>query len=301
MAKNCINLQDSLNWCLGQPEAAGIKQRVFFIDKAHIAQWPVIVQASDGRPTTAKYEGSFVLTADSAWKFIDIVSERSSLVSEAQGEAPSQTQLNKLTALHPRTGSMSSLSAAFLNNTDNVFLVQDMRGRWRVVGAERWLTKTTVAQDNGQGGSGSVGTTIAVEATDVSPSPFYTGVIATEDGIIDASTTDIANANNTLYMGYLPYVATPSMAIATLPNMSRVLKVAVNTSVEGVYAVHNTANGYFLWVAIPERCVQPTAFTSYGFTWPIQKVGTSNGYVLYRAIDPTKAGADSLCLEYKPL
>ena len=60
-----------------------------------------------------------------------------------------------------------------------------MRGNWRVVGSEKWLTKTTVAQDNGQGPTGTTSTTIAVEASDEVPAPFYFGVIATEDGDID--------------------------------------------------------------------------------------------------------------------
>lgn len=89
--------------------------------------------------------------------------------------------------MHPAVGAEASAAAAYLNNADNVFLVQDMRGNWRVVGCDRWLTKTTVAQDNGQGATGTTATTIAVEATDEVPSPFYRGVIETEDGDIDAS------------------------------------------------------------------------------------------------------------------
>lgn len=66
---------------------------------------------------------------------------KSQLTSEAQGELPSQTQLNKLTAVHPGVGAEASAAAAYLNNNDNVFLVEDMKGKYRVVGSEAWTTK----------------------------------------------------------------------------------------------------------------------------------------------------------------
>lgn len=120
-------------------------------------------------------------------KYIDILPEKSQLTSEAQGELPSQTQLNKLTAVHPGVGAEASAAAAYLNNNDNVFLVEDMKGKYRVVGSEAWTTKTTVAQDLGQGATGTTSTTIAVEATDECPAPFYEGTITTEEGDIEAA------------------------------------------------------------------------------------------------------------------
>ena len=133
------------------------------------------------------YRHGFVLVADAKWKFIDILPDKSQLTSEPQGELPSQTQLNKLTAVHPGVGPEAAAAAAYLNNSDNVFLVQDMRGNWRVVGSEKWLTKTTVNQDNGQGPTGTTSTTINVEASDEVPAPFYTGAIEAEDGTIEGT------------------------------------------------------------------------------------------------------------------
>ena len=62
-----------------------------------------------------------------------------------------------------------------------------MRGKYRVVGSDKWLTKTTVAQDLGQGPTGTTSTTINVEATDECPAPFYEGEIVTEDGTINGA------------------------------------------------------------------------------------------------------------------
>ncbi len=185
----CKNIQRSLDWCMGTPELPGIKRRVYYISKNSIARWPTFVRDGGGRITDTTLAGSFTLVADAKWHFIVILADKSQLTSEAQGEIPSQTQLNKATLVHPGVGPVASAAAAYLNNLDNVFIVEDMKGNFRVVGSERWITKTTVAQDNGQGATGTTSTTISVEAPDEIPSPFYTGTLDTEDGEIDCSHT----------------------------------------------------------------------------------------------------------------
>ena len=192
----CTALQRSLAWCQGTPELPGVKRRIYYIAKSEIVTWPTLPRDTYGRPTSAALTGSFVLKADTKWKFIDILPDKSQLTSDAQGELPSQTQLNKLTAVHPGVGEEAAAAAAYLNNSDNVFLVQDMKGNWRVVGCDKWITKTTVAQDNGQGATGTTSTTISVEATDEVPAPFYSGTIETEQGEINAKTLSQAVASN---------------------------------------------------------------------------------------------------------
>lgn len=172
---------------MGTPELPGIKRRVYYISKNQVAQWPTFVRDDSGRVTSSTLSGSFTLVADAKWHFIVILADKSQLTSDAQGEVPSQTQLNKATLVHPGVGPEATAAAAYLNNSDNVFVVEDMKGNFRVLGSERWLTKTTVAQDNGQGATGSTSTTISIEATDEIPSPFYVGNLETEDGTIDCS------------------------------------------------------------------------------------------------------------------
>lgn len=186
----CTNLQKSLDWCMGTPELPGIKRRIYYIAKNMIAAWPSFTRDANGRVTSSKLSGSFTLVADASWKYIVVLADKSQLTSEAQGEIPSQTQLNKLVAVHPGVGAEASAAAAYLNNSDNVFVVEDMKGKFRVVGSDRWLTKTTVAQDLGQGPTGATSTTITVEATDEIPAPFYEGTLETEDGDIDCSGDD---------------------------------------------------------------------------------------------------------------
>lgn len=183
----CLNIQKSLGWCQGTPELPGVKRRIYYISKGDIVEWPTLPRDNNGRITSAQYSGSFTLKADSKWKYIDILPDKSQLTSEPQGELPSQTQLNKLVAVHPGVGLRASAAAAYINNYDNVFIVEDMKGFFRVVGCDKWQTKSTVNQDLGQGPTGSTSTTINVEATDECPAPFYFGLIETEDGDIDAN------------------------------------------------------------------------------------------------------------------
>lgn len=197
----CPNkIQRSLDWCEGSPEYAGIKRRIFYIAKSFIAKWPTLTKDTDGRITTAKYVGSFVLAADATWKHIDVLPDKCQVTSEAQGEGNSQTQLNKLTAVHPSVGEEASSAALFINNSDNVFLVEDMNDRFRVIGCDRWMTKSTVSQDMGQGAAGTASTTINAEASDVAPAPFYDGEIVTENGtineVVEEENPDNGNGND---------------------------------------------------------------------------------------------------------
>lgn len=186
-------MQKSLKWCEGTPELPGIKRRAYYTNKSNIAAWPTLPHDSNGRVTSAEYQGNFQLIADATWKCIDFIPSKSQLTSDPQGEYPSQTQLNKLVMVHPGVGKGAAEAAAYLNNSDNVFIVEDMKGNYRVVGSEKWESKTTVAQDNGQGATGTASTTINVEATDECPAPFYTGEIETEDGTINEESQESEN------------------------------------------------------------------------------------------------------------
>lgn len=187
MATKCTSIQKSLGWCQGTPELPGVKRRTYYIAKSYIATFPQLPRDELGRATSSVLVGDFALLADTTWKYIDILPDKSQLTSEAQGELPSQTQLNKLVAVHPGVGAEATAAAAYINNTDNVFIVEDMKGNYRVLGNDKWTTKATVAQDLGQGATGTTSTTINVEATDEVPAPFYVGTLETEDGLLYCS------------------------------------------------------------------------------------------------------------------
>ena len=111
-ASSCLNIQKSLAWCQGTPEYAGVRRRIYYLAKSEIVVWPLLERDANGiRATSAKYKGDFTLKADAKWKYIDILPDKSQLTSEPQGELPSQTQLNKLVAVHPGVGAEASAAA----------------------------------------------------------------------------------------------------------------------------------------------------------------------------------------------
>ncbi len=184
----CAGIQKSIEWCQGQPEYAGIRPRAYYIIKSAVLKWPQIQHDEHGRVISAIMTGDFVLKADAVFRHIDIVPDKSQYTSEPQGEIPSQTQLNKLTLLHPGVGPEATAACGYINNSDCIFIVQDMKGRYRLIGSEKWMSKCTVNQDLGQGAAGNASTTINVEASDEISAPFYTGILQTEAGEIDCST-----------------------------------------------------------------------------------------------------------------
>ena len=181
---DCSSIQHSLNWCQGKPQYSGIRSRLYFTARANIVQWPQIQKDANGRLLSAVYDGDFVLAADADWLYMDILSEKSQLTSEPQGEFPGQSQLNKLVAVHPGVEADATAAAAWFNNNETVFLVEDVEGNFRVVGHKDYPIKVTVTQDLGQGPTGSTSTTVTVEAVDDVPAPFYhfIGLIYKADG-----------------------------------------------------------------------------------------------------------------------
>ena len=115
-----------------------MRRRIYYLAKSEIVAWPLLERDANGiRAISAKYKGDFTLKADAKWKYIDILPDKSQLTSEPQGELPSQTQLNKLVAVHPGVGAEASAAAAYLNNSDNVFIIQDISAnKSRVEGRE---------------------------------------------------------------------------------------------------------------------------------------------------------------------
>lgn len=183
--KSCTNLLKSLAWCQGAPVRPGIRKRVYYTTTNNIVKWPARQLDEMGRPTSAVLQGNFVLAEGVKWNYIDHLPSKAEFKSEVQGEVPSQTFKETVTVVHPGTGRDAALATASLLNVDAVFLVEDIDGSFRVVGSEEYSAVATSQRDNGQGATGTAGTTITLEASDFIDCPFYEGTIETEDGTIN--------------------------------------------------------------------------------------------------------------------
>lgn len=190
MSTTCTNqsIYEGLDWCQGQPVLPGIRSRVYYIPKKDIVSWPKLPKATGASgqhmANLATYNGNFTLAADKYWRNLDVVDRTSSISSEAQGEQPCITSLNKATFNHPGIKEQVTGFARQANSDDLVYIVFDKEGKARVIGNEMFQTVTKVSQNSGSQPTDEAGTTIEVEVTDVCPAPYYPGNIVTADGTI---------------------------------------------------------------------------------------------------------------------
>lgn len=185
-ANKCFASLTAMKYCQGTPVTPGIKKRAYYVSVGSIVGWPTIPVDELGRPTSSIYEGKFTLAEGAKWLPLDHLPGKAEFKSETQGEEPSRTFKVSGTFVHPNIDESAATAATSLINTRIVVLVEDMKGKFRVIGCEQYDgALVSPARDNGQGATGTAGTTIAVEADDPVESPFYTGPIETEDGTIN--------------------------------------------------------------------------------------------------------------------
>lgn len=190
MECNDKNMYQSLNWCQGKPVYPGIRSKAYYIPKRSIVKFPVLPDevAKDGTlKDLVTYKEDFILAADTKWLELDIITKESPVTSEAQGEMPCVTSLNKVTFKYPSVEEEATAFARQANNDDLIYLFQQRNGKFRVIGNEMFNTTTKVKQENGAAETDKAGTTIEVEVTDVCPAPFYVGKIETEAGDISGA------------------------------------------------------------------------------------------------------------------
>ena len=172
----------------------GIRGSVYYIPKKDIVAWPTLPSAtgddSQHMANLATYVGNFTLAADKTFLKLDVVDKLSSISSEAQGDQPCITSLNKATFLHPGTKEQVTGFVRQANCDDLVYIVFEKDGKARVIGNEMYQTTTKASQASGSQPTDSAGTTIEVEVTDVCPAPFYPGIIHTADGDISGENGD---------------------------------------------------------------------------------------------------------------
>lgn len=182
---NCQSIVKSMGWCQGKTVKPGIRRRMFLIAADQIFKWPTIKRDTLGRVTSSVMQGSFTLVEGAKWAKIEHLPAKAEFKSETQGEYPSQTFKVSGKFVHPGVGEEAADATASLLNTNAVGLVEDMDGRFRVIGSEDYDSVITSQRDNGQGPTGTAGTTVNMEASMEADAFFYEGEIVTEDGTIN--------------------------------------------------------------------------------------------------------------------
>lgn len=183
---NCQSIIKSMGWCPGRAVKPGIRRRVYGISADQIIGWPTIQRDTFGRVTSSIVKGNFSLVEDAVWAVFEHIPNKAEFKSETQGEYPSQTFKVTASIVHPGVDDAAATATAALLNSNCVFLVEDMDGKFRILGSEDYDTVVTTSRDNGQGPTGTAGTTISIEASMDVDAAFYVGEIVTEEGTVQA-------------------------------------------------------------------------------------------------------------------
>lgn len=186
----CQLIVKSMGWCQGKTVKPGIRRRAFAISVDQVIKFPTYTRDELGRVKSAMLQGKFQLVEGAKWAVIEHLPAKAEFKSETQGEYPSQTFKVNASLVHPGVGKEAAEATASFLNANCIFLVEDMDGNFRMIGSEDYDSVTTSSRDNGQGPTGTAGTTINIEASMEFDAPFYTGEIVTADGIINEASED---------------------------------------------------------------------------------------------------------------
>ncbi len=184
---NCQTILNSMKWCPGRTVKPGIRRRAYAISADQILKWPTIQRDELGRVTSPTLKGNFTLVEDAVWAVIEHIPNKAEFKSETQGEYPSQTFKVTASFVHPGVDDVAAAATAAFLNSNFVFIIEDMDGNFRVIGSEDYDTVVTSSRDNGQGPTGTAGTTISIEASMDVDAAFYIGEITTEDGTVQSA------------------------------------------------------------------------------------------------------------------
>lgn len=176
-----------MGWQGGKTNLPGLKRIIYAISTDNIKKWPVLPD-SDVAAENSTYTGSFELVTDAVFSKITVIQRKNSLGSEPQGEKESTTVMNKLSVKHAGTDEEAVSFQKKANRDNLIFIVQDMGGKFRVVGSDMFETTTKVSINLGSDATSEKATSIEVEAVD-SCLPFYKGNIMTADGDINPPVT----------------------------------------------------------------------------------------------------------------
>ena len=195
-------LTESLTHCQGSRVQPGLRNHMYYIAKRDIVKWPKRLNISDSGATMEKLatlNGDFVLKADKKWKRIDLIDSKGQMESDLTGEYPSKLYENKATLTFPGIEEDVTGFCQLAAEDHFVFIIVQRNGKCRLLGSEMYDTEVKPKLSTGEGYSGG-GTVIEITSRDISPAPFYAGIVEVDEGKIsganDEVTTAVASENH---------------------------------------------------------------------------------------------------------
>ena len=182
---NQAQVYGSLEACPGKKSLAGIRRRLYYIEKSAVAAFPSLPDItgtnSQEMKDLAVLLGEFTLAADKYFKHIDLKDEASNVTFEGVGENGSKLFNNQANAIVTGMGDEVKGFCRQALNDDLIYVYQNRDGKFCVIGNEAFTCHTTPTGDTGTEPTGAITTTLAIQCYDEAPVPTFKGKLYTAE------------------------------------------------------------------------------------------------------------------------
>lgn len=176
----------SLTACPGKKSLAGIRRRLYYIEKAAVVTFPTLpaITGTEGQEMKdlAVLSGEFSLAADKYFKHIDLKDEASNVTFDSEGENGSKVFNNQANAIVTGMGDEVKGFARQALNDDLIYVYQNRDGSFCVIGNEAFTCHTTPTGDTGTEPTGAITTTLQLQCYDEAPVPTFKGKLYIASG-----------------------------------------------------------------------------------------------------------------------
>lgn len=165
----------------GNGNMGGLRTTVYFAHPDDISSFPSpLTTGSFGDGVKLNPTPGIVFNSGKGFKQFYMTIESGGLKDEAQGEYDGKSYKNTGTYFYPTTKAKALELAAYLNNSNGVWIFVEADGTKRVVGSPDLPAKCNASTDTGIAAADRRGVTIEVNANNVAPAYIYEGAITLE-------------------------------------------------------------------------------------------------------------------------
>jgi hypothetical protein len=166
-----------LTWADGEENMGGVKVTAYYALAADIETFPVLPTSPATAADEVTLDGNFVMKAGKYFHKIYCTMQTGEVVDENQGEADGQSFVHKATLFYPGTKVEALAFAKNANNSNMIFVIEEVTGQMRVVGSEAIPAKVKPSFTTGKAYADRKGMTLEVTSYGYTPAPVYTGYI----------------------------------------------------------------------------------------------------------------------------
>jgi hypothetical protein len=178
------NFEDML-WADGQENMGGLKTIGYYALAADIDEWPTLKSNPTSAAEEVTLQGNFRMKDGKHWRKLYSTMETSKIDDENQGERDGQSFNTTAEIFYPGTKAEALGFAKLANNSNMVFILDELSGgNRRVLGTQGLPAKVKPSFTTGTATADRKGMTMEIQCYGYTPAPLYEGVIELESDVI---------------------------------------------------------------------------------------------------------------------